>query len=352
MADTDSSAESSCSKKDAKKYFRWDLNLVQNLVECLLEYKSKMEYKSLDFDADKPMQYNEIRLRMAMLFEEEDVSLFGPVAPVALPGNFEDLTGVEREKAKKSVKDAKDLITRGQKRMMEKVKEIRQNFSKAVVAGSRSGSGKIVYEFYDKLIQLWGASANTKPLPYGVNVDSFATVADNAGDESSSLQGNAVTPGCAVESYSEESNQDDDEDEVSEVTPNRKRKQSCVPKLIDNKRKHLEKSLSAAQQDQLLIREAKEDGQFSRDLAEAMRQSTESFTQSIKDPFSKAMTDLGAGVCRSIEMLSRAMQQPNVPPVNQNLFYQNSHQSSRSGQEVYHQMMNQMNDDNYQTGWQ
>ena len=349
MADTDSSA-ASCSKKEAKKCFRWDLNLVQNLVECLLEYKSKMEYRSLDFDADKPMQYKEIRLMMAMLFEEEDVSLFGPIAPVALPGNFENLTGVEKEKANKSVKDAKDLITRGQKRVMEKVKEIRQNFSKAVVAGSRSGSGKFVYELYDKLIQLWGGSANTEPLPYGVNVDSFAAFADNARDGSSSLQGIAATPGGAVESYSEESNQDDD-DELNEVTPNRKRKQSCVPKLIDNKRKHLEKSLSAAQRDQLLIKEAKEDAQFRRDLAEAMRQSTESFAQSIKD-VSKAMADLGAGVCRSIEMLSRAMQQPNVPPVNQNLFYQNSHQSSRHGQEVFHQMMNQMNDDNYETGWQ
>ena len=46
MADTDIAASSSSSKKEAKKYFRWDLHLVENLVECLLEYKSKMEYKS------------------------------------------------------------------------------------------------------------------------------------------------------------------------------------------------------------------------------------------------------------------------------------------------------------------
>ena len=327
--------------------------MVQNLIECLLEYKSKMEYKSLDFDSDKPMQYKEIRLMMAMHFEEEDVSLFGHITPSTLPSNFENLKGLERERAKKSVKDAKDMITRGQKRVMEKVKEIRQNFSKAVVAGSRSGSGKIVYEFYDKLIQLWGGSANTEPLPYGVNVDSFALSEDIPGGESTTLQGTASTSGFAKENFSEESNQDeDDEDELNEIAPNRKRKQSCIPKLIDNKRKHLEKSLSAAQRDQLLIREAKEDAQFRRDLADAMRQSTESFAQSVKD-VSKAMTDLGAGVCRSIEMLSRAMQQPGVSPVNQNLFYQNSNQNSRHGQEVYHQMMNQqMNDDQYETGWQ
>ena len=54
-----------------------------------------------------------------------------------------------------------------------------------------------------------------------------------------------------------------------------------------------------------------------------MRESTESFSQSIKD-VSKATSDLGAGVCRSIEMLSRAFQQPQYtpPPVNNNMFYQ------------------------------
>lgn len=44
-----------------------------------------------------------------------------------------------------------------------------------------------------------------------------------------------------------------------DVAPGNKRKANCVPKLIDNKRKHLEKKLSAAQRDGLLIKEAKED---------------------------------------------------------------------------------------------
>lgn len=54
---------------------------------------------------------------------------------------------------------------------MEKVIEIRQNFSKAVVSGSRSGSEKIVYEFYDKLITLWVGSAATEPLSHRVGVE-------------------------------------------------------------------------------------------------------------------------------------------------------------------------------------
>lgn len=69
-----------------------------------------------------------------------------------------------------------------------------------------------------------------------------------------------------------------------------------MPKLIDSKKKHLEKELSAAQRDELLIKEATEDGLFWKELAEAMRESTESFSQSIES-VSKAMTNLGAGVC-------------------------------------------------------
>ena len=45
-----------------------------------------------------------------------------------------------------------------------------------------------------------------------------------------------------------------------------------VPKLIDNKRKHMERQLSAAQRDEILMNESKEDAQFKRDIAEAIRQ--------------------------------------------------------------------------------
>ena len=85
----------------------------------------------------------------------------------------------------------------------------------------------------------------------------------------------------------------------------------------------MQKSLSADQRDELLIKEAKEDALCRKDLAEVMRESTSSFFRSIES-VSKAITDLGAGVCRSIEMLLQLLQQPAAQaPVNNNLFYQN-----------------------------
>ena len=52
----------------------------------------------------------------------------------------------------------------------------------------------------------------------------------------------------------------------------------------------------------MLIREAREDAQFRKDLALTMQESTSRFNESIKMS-SDAMVSLGAGLCQSIEML-------------------------------------------------
>ena len=68
------------------------------------------------------------------------------------------------------VKDKKKLILQGYNRVLEKVKTLRQGFSKAVIAGTRSG--KLVYNQYDNLRDIWAGSPNTMPLPTGINSSS------------------------------------------------------------------------------------------------------------------------------------------------------------------------------------
>ena len=41
---------------------------------------------------------------------------------------------------------------------------------------------------------------------------------------------------------------------------NAKKRKSCIPQLIENKRKHLERNLSATQQDQIMFKEARDSG--------------------------------------------------------------------------------------------
>ncbi len=144
-------------------------------------------------------------------------------------------------------------MLKGHQLVQEKIKEIRQNFSEAVTAGTRSGSGKIVLELYNKLCSIWGGSPATEPLPYGVETDSFETFQDNDSEEVDS----------SVVEGEQEQDLDDVDGPVNEDSSVTRKRPSAnqVPVLIDTKRKHLERNLSAAQRDKLLINEAKEEKQ-------------------------------------------------------------------------------------------
>ena len=299
--------------KPKRKNFRWTTEMIDNLINCLLSYKSSMEYRSLDFDADKPAQYKFLRIEMAKLYTDEDESLFGPVNIETLADeDIEELNDEEKAQQKKKQADEKGLIAKGYNRVVEKVKEIRQSFSKAVVAGSRSGSGKIVYEFYDKLIQIWGGSANTAPLSFGTSSE----ILNNEGDD-------------GLEDRLSESEDDDFDSGNINASGAQKRKptENAVPRLVDNKRKHLEKNLSAAERDKILINEAREDKEVRKNFTDVMKESNQCFLKAM-ECMSKSMSDVAAGISRSMEMVAHVAStnrlHPQVPqvPLSQNIFHQ------------------------------
>ena len=66
------------------------------------------------------------------------------------------------------------------------MKEIRQNFSIAVTTGRRSGSGKIILDFYDELVKIWGGSPATEPLSCGTSTEAI-NISENFDDEDSDV---------------------------------------------------------------------------------------------------------------------------------------------------------------------
>ena len=94
-----------------------------------------------------------------------------------------------------------------------------------------------------------------------------------------------------------------------------------VPQLIDNKRKVLEKSLSAAQRDKLLMAEAKQETESRLAIADAMKEASSKFSEVI-DNISGSINTMTNTSGKSIEMLSHAMSS-SCQPSNQNYFYQN-----------------------------
>ncbi len=112
-------------------------------------------------------------------------------------------------------------------------------------------------------IQIWGGSANVEPLPFGIDTESTATPAtskiedelffDDSNTSNITQVEEPVTPTFSVT----DSTVNTDDTSVQDF--NSRKRTSAVPALVDNKRKHLECSLSAAQHYKILLDEAKED---------------------------------------------------------------------------------------------
>ena len=85
---------------------------------------------------------------------------------------------------------------------------------------------------------------------------------------------------------------------------NNKRKgddENCVPRLIDSKRRHLEKKLSQSQRDEILLKETKEEGLFKMELGQAIKDSNKVFAD--------AMSDMSRSFMLMAETMKISMQQ-------------------------------------------
>ena len=132
--------------------FKWTIEMVDDLLHTLGEFKANMEYRNVDFNADKTKQYQAVRKAMARKYSSGDGDLFGPEETTAIP---EDVEESQRKELAEKVKSEKALIKKGYSRMIELIKELWQKFSNAVTMGCRTGSGKLVMEFYDIMVKIW-----------------------------------------------------------------------------------------------------------------------------------------------------------------------------------------------------
>ena len=78
-----------------------------------------------------------------------------------------------------------------------------------------------------------------------------------------------------------------------------------IPKLIDEKRKKMERQLSAAQRDKLFQKEEKE---FRREMYKSIKESNSVFAESLKAT-SSSMTVLSSSLQRSVELSAMAQRQ-------------------------------------------
>ena len=199
----------------------------------------------------------------------------------------------------------------GYKRIQNKIKDLRQGYSKAVLVGRRSGSGQLVCEFYDELTLIWAGAPNTQPLPMGISSSQISTPDDVDREEDIN---NDVT---LTELYV-------DLDSVS--TPQSKTDSNSftniVPTLIDDKRKYLQRTLPAAQRNSLLLEEAKEEKRFRVELEESINDSNKCLAE-----LCKCLTSAKTMFASSIEKIANTVTaQPNIQFPSPHHYYGNHQQ--------------------------
>ena len=174
-------------------------------------------------------------------------------------------------------------------------------------------------------MQIYGGSAAVEALSYGVSSTQELPDSDVIlGGEDVNFYRRRRSE-CSETEYedADENEETPDQNPVATVnsapvpapvpTPGRKRPlapAAAIPRLIDNKRKHMEKSLSAAQRDQILLNESREDVATRKSLIEAIKDGNAQFSSSV-ETLSKSMSEI-AGAFSQIARCFAVRQSPEV----------------------------------------
>ena len=108
------------------------------------------------------------------------------------------------------------------------------------------------------------------------------------------------SPNTAIEGQTKETFEPSTDQKPKGVTV------SNIPKLVDNKRRHMEKTLSQAQRDQLLMNTAKEDLLMKREMVKSFEQSNKSLEDSISK-MTTCLTSLGDGMAKGLQMMAMVL---------------------------------------------
>ena len=119
-------------KVKAVKRWKWTDEMADHLIQVLANIKSEKEYAGKDFESDLVALYKEVRQRMALDFQREN---FGPISLTEPPQ--EKMDNLTYGHFKLHLALEKKEIRTGYERIKEKIKDIRQDYRKAV---SSSGS--------------------------------------------------------------------------------------------------------------------------------------------------------------------------------------------------------------------
>ncbi len=241
---SDVSQLSSSFSEPKSKRCSWNDEKINSLIACLYEYKVSKDFEGKDIEADLVKFYEDICKLMSNMYPQEDTGL---EEVNELPSDFDDQ---EKVRLQKIIAEQKKHLNAGYRRIKSRIKIIRHNFKRAVIAGTRSGSGKMIIQNWDELVMIWGSCPSVK------RIDGPAMTQTTDEIESDDSTSNDVHQDNRGEISEEPSThpkrktqpEDSSDEEESSTKPAR---------LKDNKRSKMEKPLSSGQRDEVMLRVAK-----------------------------------------------------------------------------------------------
>nr|XP_047127257.1 uncharacterized protein LOC124808306 [Hydra vulgaris] len=245
--------------------------MIEVLLENVVIYKTDMDYKGLDFEKDLPAMYSSVREMMGQMYPPED---FGPFKIQPIETNHistEELLVLKR-KIDKQEKQKKE----GYNRTKSKIKELRSGYKTAIDKGTRSGSGCLVQEHFEKLREIWSGSPSVGAIPHGHSSLNLT---------SESKMDNMV--------------------------------------IKDTKRDKMKKKLSAYQRDIMQLNLAREEITLKRSIIQAMEQSSKQ-TQNTIEAMANSVSSIGDNIKEGLSILANSfMQNQQMQWSNYNIVHAN-----------------------------
>lgn len=274
-------------KRKASPRWKFTDNMVEALLDNLISYKNEMTYQGHDFQADLVTCYGEVRQMMALMFPLND---FGP--GIIATHDTELMEPNELVQYKRRIERLEKMKKDGYTRVKAKIKELRAGYKVAIDKGTRSGSGRLIHDNFDKLQEIWGGNPS---------VTSISNVHCSQEPSTNDKENEPID--------------DSEEDDDANTAEPRKT-------VRDTKRDNMKKNISAHQREMLQIDLGRQELDLKKESIKVMRESAKSTEVAIKE-MTNSITNIGQSIRDGLGLLASSMiqcQQMNM--ANNTPFFQ------------------------------
>ena len=212
------------------------------------------------------------------------------------------------------VSEEKKLIKQGYLRIKEKIKNVRQDYRNAVVQCRRSGSGKFVHDYWDLLKELWGGSPTTNCIKNArTSLDNAHPMEKESGSSQEPLEEVKYAEDGEILNNATNDLEGVGETEVNDTSASTSTSDDFLHKpkaptarSVDNKRKILEKKLSANQRDQVFLNFAKDEVQLKQKLIDGLTEATKESNKALES-ISQPMVTVGKSIRDGLALLATTL---------------------------------------------